>query len=277
MKALRILRLPIALAAALLTFASAQGIDQPLPTASYILAPIEGSGIGGNLQVAGRAAGGSRLTLTVNGIREGTALTAALYPGDCGPDRERVTLELEPIGSFPEDPFASITDVPDPVEGFADGDLFVMVFAVETGDVPVACGEVGLDANVAAPTLVGELSPLVSQSYALFAVDGSGVNGVVQVTGRSGGGSRLIVTLSGIRAGDRYAAILHEGDCGPDRPRMLELQTVGNIAQDPFSSVTEAAAAAAAFFDSDLFLYIRNGSDDGPLVACGEVGLGANR
>ena len=147
-----------------------------LATSSYLLAPVEGSGVGGNLQLTETAAGGTRLTLTLNGIRLGVAYTAALFGGDCGPDRQAVALELAAVGSFEEDPFISLTVVDQPIAAFTGSDLFVMVFAVEAGDAVVACGEVG-DGKGIDPALAGpssQSSQLASQSYGLFAVAGSG-------------------------------------------------------------------------------------------------------
>jgi len=124
-----------------------------LSTASYPLFPVEGSTIRGQLQVVERMEGGSVLVLTVDGLEVGRPYRAALYLGDCGPDRE-VVLELEPVGRA-NDPYVSITETDLTFDAITQGDHFAAVFAgegidrpeAEGFDVPVvACGEVGLGA-----------------------------------------------------------------------------------------------------------------------------------
>lgn len=126
---------------------------QTLRTASYPLFAVDDSGVTGQLQVVERAEGGTELILTVDGIEAGGSHTAAVYVGDCGPDRP-VFLELEPIGRE-NDPFVSITESELGFEDVTQGDHFVYVFDGETIDGPdeegldvpaLACGEVGLGA-----------------------------------------------------------------------------------------------------------------------------------
>lgn len=149
--------LAIALTSAL---ASAQDASQPddslgqvLSTASYGLFPVEGSGISAHLQVSERAEGGSRLVLTAAAIDPGGTYRAALYEGDCGPDRPLV-LELAPFG-IGGDPYVSTTDTDLAFEEITGGDHFAYLFEGDRIDTPdtfgldanvVACGEVGAGA-----------------------------------------------------------------------------------------------------------------------------------
>lgn len=125
-------------------------------TASYGLFPIEGSGVQAQLQVSSRAEGGVRIVLTASGMERGRELAAAIYEGDCGPDRPLV-LALTPVGSLPDDPFVSITEEEElAFEELTEGDHFVYLFAEDAIDRPdeegldvpaLACGEVGAGAN----------------------------------------------------------------------------------------------------------------------------------
>ncbi len=131
---------------------------QTLQTASYPLFAVDDSGVSGQLQVVARAEGGTELILTVEGLEEGRPYTAAVYVGDCGPDRP-IALELEPIGRE-NDPFVSITESTLSFEEITGGDHFAYVFAGDTIDRPdtegldapaLTCGEVGLGAVVGQP------------------------------------------------------------------------------------------------------------------------------
>lgn len=113
-------------------------------------------------------------------------------------------------------------------------------------------------------------------SYGVFPVEGSGVEGNVQITELSDGGTRFVVTLfRGITEGDRYLPVLFEGDCGPDRPEVRQLTAVGEIPGDPFVSITDTELEFTTITDGEYFLYIFEGDMDGRVLACGEVGVGA--
>jgi hypothetical protein len=155
----RLLALAVLMASALaLTLTSAQqeaaaGEFDTISTASYPLFPVDGSDVTGQLQVVSRLESGSVLILTVDGIAEGRSYAAAIYAGDCGPDRELV-LELEPVGRA-NDPYVSITETELTFAFLTEGDHFVYVFDGEGIDGPdtpgldtpaLACGEVGLGA-----------------------------------------------------------------------------------------------------------------------------------
>jgi hypothetical protein len=122
-------------------------LGNALRTTSYTLFPIEGSGIGGKLQLQETADKTVRASLTLTGIVEGYYYDAAIFLGDCSPNQAEV-LRLETVGeSIPEDPFASLTFTDIPYDTITTGNHFVMVFAQGTTSPALACGEVGVGAN----------------------------------------------------------------------------------------------------------------------------------
>ena len=130
--------------------------DRGLQTASYYLAPVGASGVSGNLQVTERVDGGSTFIVTLQGIEPGRRYALTLLEGDCGPDRVRVR-DLKPVGSLPDDPYASLTEANLAFADVAEGDYFLYVYAGPAGDTAVAaCGEVGVGANA---TTSGSVTP----------------------------------------------------------------------------------------------------------------------
>lgn len=124
-------------------------------------------------------------------------------------------------------------------------------------------------------------------SYNLFPLDGSGVGGYVQFTEEMGH-TRSAVTLTGITQGAEYLPVLFEGTCGPDREMVMALAPVGNFTNDPFVSLDEINIPVNQIESTQYFMYIFTGSEMPPLnadgfvsidtaVACGQIGLGANR
>lgn len=124
-------------------------------------------------------------------------------------------------------------------------------------------------------------------SYGLFPIEGSGVSGYVQMTEEMGH-TRVAVTLSNIQRGVQYLPVLFEGTCGPDRPMVGALAPVGTFTNDPFVSLDEISLSVSQIESSEYFMYIFSGSElpaeneQGFLeidraVACGQIGLGANR
>jgi hypothetical protein len=116
-----------------------------------------------------------------------------------------------------------------------------------------------------------------STSYQLFAIDGSGVTGTLNVTERAEGGTLFVVTIVGISPGEFYLPVLFRGDCGPDRERVVELPPVGSIPEDSFASLSHVSLSFSEVDGGDYFLYIYRGEEERTPLACGEVGLGANR
>lgn len=118
---------------------------------------------------------------------------------------------------------------------------------------------------------------LRSESYQLFAIEESGVSGTLNVTEKVGGGTTFVITAIGINPGLIYQPVLFAGDCGPDRERVAELSPVGTIPEDPFASISEVSLSFEQVAEGDYFLYLYPEGGEGDPLACGEVGLGANR
>ena len=124
-------------------------------------------------------------------------------------------------------------------------------------------------------------------SYGVFPIDGSGVSGYVQMTEEMDH-TRVTVTLSNITRGSQYLPVLFEGTCGPDREMVLALAPVDSFVNDPFVSIDEIELTVSHIEQTQYFMYIFSGSELPPLnergfveidraVACGQIGLGANR
>lgn len=278
--------------------------DRALQTESYYIAPVEESGVSGNLQIVETADGGSAFIVTLQGIEAGSTHALTLFEGDCGPDR-MVATELNPIGVFNNEPFASITTSELPFERIAEGDYFVYVYADATmTSVAAACGEVGVNANAAAPSdesnseTGDEVSQAVTDavetggttggapedeftspraaSYALSPVAGSGISGNLQISEEFESGTRLTVTLTGIPQDGDHAVALFEGDCGPDRKQIAQLASVNAADGNPNASVTDSELSFDAITGANHFLYVYSEDIGSEVVACGEVGTGVN-
>lgn len=113
-------------------------------TAGYGIFSVNGSGIGGQLQVAERAEGGTNIIVTLDGIESREYYTLEFRQGNCGPDRPVLTV-LEPVPSIASDPHASETETSLSFEQITQANHFIYVYAPD-GSV-AACGEVGLGAN----------------------------------------------------------------------------------------------------------------------------------
>jgi hypothetical protein len=115
------------------------------------------------------------------------------------------------------------------------------------------------------------------ESYGLFAVNGSGVNGNLQVA-TEGNQLKFTVTVYTMQPGERHAVALFEGDCGPDRTLVAQLGTVPNLEGDLFSSLTYLNLPFEQVTQGNHFAYVyaTDEINQANIVACGEVGLGAN-
>jgi hypothetical protein len=113
--------------------------------------------------------------------------------------------------------------------------------------------------------------------YGIFAVNNSGIGGQMQVAERAEGGTNIIVTLDGIEIGKNYTMEIRQGDCGPDRELLTALEPVPSIASDPRASLTETTFTFEQLVEANNFVYVYAPDNSGIVVACGEVGLGANQ
>lgn len=119
-----------------------------------------------------------------------------------------------------------------------------------------------------------EFATLQTAAYEIYPSEGFNVNGTVQVAENVDGGARVTVTLQDIDAGQMYPSHFHEGDCGSGGEIIYPLEAIPG---DNGSIVTNVGASVFDVINSDLYINIHRSPDDlGTIVACGEVGLGAN-
>jgi hypothetical protein len=122
-----------------------------------------------------------------------------------------------------------------------------------------------------------EFDTIGTETYYLASVDNSGVDGHVQAAETVEGMTRFVVTMNNVLPDYRYAVVLYEGDCGPDRPEVLRLGDINNTSGDPSSSITESEIGFEEVTNGNYFMYVFAGEPGSQVLACGEVGLGANQ
>jgi hypothetical protein len=122
-----------------------------------------------------------------------------------------------------------------------------------------------------------EFETIGTETYYLAPVENSGVDGHVQAAETFEGFTRFVVTMKGTLPDYRYAVVLYEGDCGPDRPEVLRLGDINNTSGDPNTSITETEINFEELTNGNYFIYVFAGEPGSQILACGEVGQGANR
>lgn len=277
---------------------------------SYGLFAVNSSGVNGNMQVMTEG-NQVKITTTIYNMQPGERHAVALFEGDCGPDRPQVA-QLETVPNLEGNLFSSITYTTIPFEQITGGNHFAYVYATEEVNQAniVACGEVGLDANASGdgttPTTTqqtevttetaeatnadmagtettttemgsGPDEALRTTSYGLFALEGSGIDGKLQLQENVDKTVRATLTLSGIVEGNYYDAVVFSGDCSPNGAEVLRLETVGeSIPEDPFASLTTTDISYDTITTGNHFVMVfAQGTT--PALACGEVGVGANQ
>jgi hypothetical protein len=126
-------------------------------------------------------------------------------------------------------------------------------------------------------SLSEEFKTIGTETYYLASVDNSGVEGYVQIAETYEGGSKLVVSMNNTLPDYRYAVVLYEGDCGPGRPEILRLGDINNTSGDPNTSITESEISFSQLTTGNYFMYVFAGEPGTQILACGEVGVGANR
>lgn len=128
--------------------------------------------------------------------------------------------------------------------------------------------------GVAGAVSLEEFASLQTATYEIYPTEGHNVNGTVQVTEDLDSGARVTVTLQNAEAGQLYPSHFHQGDCGSGGVIVYPLETLPG---GPESIVTHIDASVFDVINSDLYINIHRSPDDlETIVACGEVGLGAN-
>jgi hypothetical protein len=152
-----------------------------------------------------------------------------------------------------------------------------IVMAQQTDTQMATATQVAPATNADFVALSEEFKTIGTETYYLAAVDNSGVDGHVQVAETYEGMTRFVVTMNNTLSDYRYAVVLFEGDCGPDRPEVLRLGDINNTSGDPNSSITESELRFDEVTTGNYFMYVFAGEPGTQVLACGEVGEGANR
>jgi CHRD domain len=116
-----------------------------------------------------------------------------------------------------------------------------------------------------------------TEGYGIFPVNGGSVSGQIQVAEEADGTARVIVTLRNFDIGQRFPLEIRQGDCGPDRPLLISLNDLPSVMDDPTVSWTATPLRYEDIAEGNNFIYVYAPDYSGAVVACGEVGIGANR
>ena len=265
---------------------------------SYSLTSVGSSRINGYVQVNENLEGGTRMIVTLQGVSQGQRHALQLFRGNCGPDREPVS-KFATVPNIEGDPFSSRTDSPLSFDIVTGGDYFLYVYEGADTTTPIAaCGEVGRGANAsgfsqgaqatannATPSAPATPTPSVNPefqsprtaSYFLAPINSSGVEANMQVNEIIGGGTRIITSLSRSAQVGVHTVVIYEADCGPDRPLVERLSRIDGSDGDPYAGISVSELDFDTLTQGDYFAYLYQGEPSSAPVACGEVGLGANR
>ena len=258
----------------------------------YEVAPVDGSGVSGSVLVLDYGTN-TVVVISVTGTRPGEVHPAHFHAGDVGSNGPIVV----PLKNVDGATGLSITVLDTPYDAIVEGDHYVNLHASpdDLGTI-VASGEVGAGAtamtgemsgNAMSPssaitlgvdeseTLPEEFDTLRTRSYQIYAVDGSGITGTVQVTERAaeeGGGTRNTISLEGTNTGETHPAHFHAGNCGGNGPIVIPLESVDGATG---SSVTYSDASFDTVVQGDHYINIHRSPEAlNSIVACGEVGAG---
>jgi hypothetical protein len=279
---------------ALFSFALSQTTISPLQSSSYQLSPINNSAITGTVLLADYNMGSTLVVMNVTGAEANFSYPAHIHEGSCGSHGD-VTVPLEDV-SGARGLSVTMTDVA--YADIATGDYYVNVHHPEDINFILACGEIGVGAQVAmrgTSTATPEMTDqtglsqgsqlptgvkpeefatqMRTEGYGIYAVNNSGISGQIQIAEEVEGGSRVIVTLSNIQSGQRFNLEIFQGDCGPDRPSLVKLLPVPSVPADPNASETHTTLSYEELAEGNNFVYVY--AVDGTVLACGEVGAGA--
>ena len=134
-------------------------------------------------------------------------------------------------------------------------------------------GATETDADMAGAVSPEEFATLQTAFYEIYPTENSTIDGTVQVTENVDGGARAAVTLQNTEDGLVYPSHFHAGDCGTGGNIVYPLEPIPG---GPDSVVTTVDASVFDVINSDLYINIHSPDDVSVIVACGEVGLGAN-
>lgn len=126
------------------------------------------------------------------------------------------------------------------------------------------------EADPASPEVPASLT---TAFYAFYPTENSSISGMVQVTEDLDMGARVSVTALGTEAGVMYPAHFHAGDCGSGGDIIYPLEGLAGGDQSPVSNID---ATVEEIINSNLYVNIHDPNDMSVILACGEVGMGAN-
>jgi hypothetical protein len=254
---------------------------------AYALSSINNFGVSGNVWI-GDFAFGTLVVISLKGTQVGNMYPAHIQSGTCGSEGGGVT-PLEAVDGVTG---LSVTVTDLPYNTILSGNHYLNIHASseDVGTI-IACTEIvpkgnidqansdstGTNATEQPVTEVRteEFETLTTASYGIFEVSGSGIKGQVQFTEKAEGGTQIVVTLRGVRSGANFPMDIKTGDCGPDGLALLELNNFPLGLIDPDASMTETEMPISTFSERNNYLTVY--SKDGTVLACGEVGLGANK
>lgn len=283
------------------TFTLAQNTISPIQRTAHWLSPTNEGGASGNVDVIDYGLGNTLIVINMTGLVSGQVYPAHIHSGSCGSNGD-VVIPLENVGG---DSGLSLTLTTVPFAELANGDYYLNIHqSPEDLSTITSCGEIGTGSQIVqTQTTITETTPtpgtieqtglaqgstlptgvkpeefstsIRTDSYGIYAVSGSNVYGQIQVAEEVDGTARVVVTLNNIQRGDRYPLEIFQGDCGPDRPSLIKLNDVPSVPADPTASATYTNLTYDQIAGMNNFVYVYN--LDGTVLACGEVGLGANR
>jgi CHRD domain len=302
----------LSLILSLLPIAFSQNTVSPVQHITYWLSPVSESGASGNVDFIDYGLGHTLIVINMTGLASGHIYPTHIHSGSCASNGD-VVIPLENVGG---DSGLSITLTTVPYTEIVNGDYYLNVHqSPENLSSIISCGEIGSQAiatnepqtaqatteTTAETTTETTLTPgtieqtgvaqgstlptgvkpeefatrMRTEGYGIFGVNGNNVYGQIQVAEEADGTARVIVTLNNIQRGDRYPLEVFQGDCGPDRLSLVKLNDVPSVPADPTASATYTSLSYDQIAESNNFIYVY--ALDGTVLACGEVGSGANR
>ncbi len=188
-------------------FAFAQvGASETRITEGFGIYPVAGSSVIGHVQVEETQDGTAHFVITLYAVDFGEYHAAVLHAGDCARDQPIVRV-LETVGrSLPDDRFVSLTATDLVASELLAGAYSVMIYGATLDSAPMACGNVGIDANrsTMAPPLTYACEPADGGPFRLtLRFYSAGVE--LQLPDRFGGRTEVLEQVAA-SPGARYAS-----------------------------------------------------------------------
>ena len=134
--------------AALASFAFAQdGASETRITEGFGVYPLADSSVVGHVQVEETHDRTAHFVITLNAVEFDEYHAAVLHSGDCARDQPVVRVLATVSRSLPDDRFVSLTATDLMANEVLAGAYSVMIYGATVGSAPMACGNVGIDAN----------------------------------------------------------------------------------------------------------------------------------